>query len=301
MRKKSALVIGGAGFIGHHLAKLLTLKNFKVGVLDNLSSGNKKNILKTSYFYHEDILDRNILNNIIKKYDSIFHLAAKVELQESIINPTKTFQNNIVGTSNIVEACIKNKKKLLFASSCSVYPLYEHKRFKENDKTFPSSPYSISKKSSENIINYYSKRGKLNAVILRCFNVYGEKQNSKSTYAAVIPKFIANAKNNNKLKLNNGGKQSRDFVYVNDVCRSYLILNNLKRTGTYNIGSGIPTKIKDLAKIIIKIVGKGKISIGNNLKDDAKFSCANINKIKKIGFKEITKLEDGLKKVIFDE
>ena len=93
--KKKVLIIGGAGFIGHHLAHYLTLKNFNVGVLDNLSSGNKKNLSKKNTFYYEDILEKNVLNQIIKKYDSIFHLAAKIELQESIINPTKTFENNI--------------------------------------------------------------------------------------------------------------------------------------------------------------------------------------------------------------
>ncbi len=298
MIKKNALVIGGAGFIGHHLVKYLNLKNFKVGVLDNLSSGNKNNLSSINNFYHEDILNQISLNKIIKKYDSIFHLAAKVELQESILNPSDTFQNNITGTSNVVESCIKFKKRLIFASSCSVYPLNQKKKFKESHKTFPSSPYSISKDMGEKIINYYLNRKKINASILRCFNVYGKKQNIKSKYAAVIPKFIHNAKNYKNLKLNNGGKQSRDFVYVDDVCKAYLLLNNNKVSGTYNIGSGTPTTIKDLAKMIIKIVGRGKIAKGIKLNDDAEFSCANVEKIKNIGFKGFTKLSDGLKKVV---
>ncbi len=150
----------------------------------------------------------------------------------------------------------------------------------------------------EKIINYYLNRKKINASILRCFNVYGKKQNIKSKYAAVIPKFIHNAKNYKNLKLNNGGKQSRDFVYVDDVCKAYLLLNNNKVSGTYNIGSGTPTTIKDLAKMIIKIVGRGKIAKGIKLNDDAEFSCANVEKIKNIGFKGFTKLSDGLKKVV---
>ncbi len=298
--KKNALIIGGAGFIGHHLANYLTLKNFNVGVLDNLSSGKKNNLSKKNIFYYEDILQGNVLNKIIKKYDLIFHLAAKVELQESIVNPTKTFENNIIGTSKVVEACVKFKKKLLFASSCAVYPLNGNHQFKEEDATMPSLPYSISKKAGEDIINFYLKRKKLSAVILRCFNVYGLKQGSNSQYAAVVPKFIASAKKNMFLKLNNGGNQSRDFVYVDDVCKAYLMLNNLNKVGTYNIGSGVATKIKDLAKMVIKIVSKGKTIKGKQLEDDANFSCADITKIKKLGFGDTTKIEDGLKKIILD-
>ena len=295
--KKKVLIIGGAGFIGHHLAHYLTLKNFNVGVLDNLSSGNKKNLSKKNTFYYEDILQKNVLNQIIKKYDSIFHLAAKIELQESIINPTKTFENNIIGTSKVVEACVKFKKKLLFASSCAVYPLNGNYKFKEEHVTISGSPYSISKKAGEDIINFYLKKKKLNAVILRCFNVYGLKQNFNSQYAAVIPKFIESAKKNMFLKLNHGGNQSRDFVHIEDVCKAYLMLNNHDKIGTYNIGSGAATKIKDLAQMVIKIIGKGKTVKGKKLEDDANFSCADITKIKKIGFGDTIKIKDGLKKL----
>ena len=298
--KKNALIIGGAGFIGYHLARYLTLKNFNVGVLDNLTSGHKNNLSKKNIFYYEDMLQGNVLNKIIKKYDLIFHLAAKVELQESIVNPTKTFENNIIGTSKVVEACVNFKKKLLFASSCAVYPLNGNYKFKEEHATIPILPYSISKKAGEDIINFYLGKKKLNAVILRCFNVYGARQKSNSQYAAVVPKFIASAKKNMFLKLNNGGNQSRDFVYVDDVCKAYLMLSNLNKVGTYNIGSGVATKIKDLAKMVIKIVGKGKTIKGETLEDDANFSCANISKIKKIGFGDTTKTKEGLKKVILD-
>ncbi len=296
--KKKALIIGGAGFIGHHLANYLAYKNYKIGILDNLSNGDKNNISKKNTFYFEDIVHGKSLNKIIQKYDSIFHLAAKIEVQSSMNNPTKTFENNILGTSRVVESCVKFKKKLLFASSCAIYPLDSKNKFKEESKTVPNSPYSISKKIGEDMINFYLERKKINAIILRCFNAYGLRQKSNSQYAAVVPKFISNAKKNGYLKLNNGGNQSRDFVYIEDICKAYYILNKLKKVGTFNIGSGVTTKIKDLAKIIIEIIGKGKSMKGKKNKGDANYSCADIKKIKKIGFGNTIKIKEGLKKII---
>tara|TARA_B100000029_G_C17498063_1_gene931685 strand:- start:551 stop:1447 length:897 start_codon:yes stop_codon:yes gene_type:complete len=293
------LITGGAGFVGYHLTKKLIELNHEVYVIDDLSTGYKKNIVIGAKFINNSILNERIIFKYIKLCDLVFHLAAKVELQKSIINPDECFLNNLVGTSIILKYCKKFKKRLIFASSCSVYPINYKKKLKETINIEPSTPYSISKAACENLINFYSNKFLLNSVILRFFNIYGERQNINSEYAAVIPRFIDNAKKNKTLKLYGNGNQSRDFVNVHDVVDAYIKLGFSNKTGIYNVGSGKTTTIKSLANLIIKKIGKGKVKKLPSLKGDAKYSCANIRKIKSaINFSTKISLNQGIKNLL---
>jgi UDP-glucose 4-epimerase len=296
---KKILVTGGAGFIGSHLVNKLIEKNFEVNVLDNLSTGSIKNVNKKSNFIKGDIRDKKILKKAIKNCKIVYHLAAKTHLQESIINPSECIEINVTGTTNIIEICLIKKIKIIFASSCSLYPLSYPKKISENVITNPITPYSMSKFLCEKLLNFYSNRGKLETCILRCFNVYGKNQNSKSFYSAVIPKFIKNACKNKNLILNNGGIQKRDFVHVDDVVDAYIDCGLKKIIGTYNIGSGNSISIKRLANIIVKIAKSGKIKRGPTLDFDAKYSCANISLAKnKFNYSTKVKLEEGIKNIL---
>lgn len=297
MRK--ALITGGAGFVGYHLSKYLLANNYEVTIIDDLSGGKKANVDKEAIFFKLNINKKHSkLEKIIKNTDIIFHLAAKVELQESIVSPSETMQTNIVGTLNLIEISIKYKKKIIFASSCSVYPISAKSKLNEKNTKKPNSPYAMSKSLAEDLLIFYTKKGVLDSCILRFFNIYGPRQNIDSQYAAVVAKFIDKSKKNEALTLYNKGLQSRDLIHVHDVCKAYLLVDKKNLTGIFNIGTGKATKIKDLAKIIINISKSGKITNGKKQQDDAFYSCADIAKIKKAGLKNLMPIKDGIKKLL---
>ena len=296
---KKVLVTGGAGFVGSHLVNALVKKKIIVNVIDNLSTGKKKNLNKKAFFFKGDIRDKKILKKAINDCDTVFHLAAKTHLQESISKPSDCIEINVTGTANIIEECLKKKISIIYASSCSLYPLNYKKKISEKDPIKPSTPYALSKYLSEELLNFYSIKNKLRTCILRCFNIYGPNQTSNGFYSAVIPIFIKNAKKNNFLVLNNKGSQKRDFVYVEDVVNAYISCGMKKIKGTYNIGSGKSISIKNLANIIIKICKKGSKKNGPNLSFDAKYSCSDISlAFEKFNFKPNIKLTEGIKKIL---
>ena len=275
---KKALITGGAGFIGSNLCEFLLKKKYKVNVIDNLSSGNKANLPKKVNFFLGDINNKKVL-----------YKSSKNEL----------VRTNVLGTSNIIERGINNKSKIIFASSCAVYPLNLNKKLRETDICNAETPYGQSKITCENLINFYISTKKIKGSNLRFFNVYGPNQNPQSIYSAVVPKFIKKAKENKFLELNNYGLQSRDFIHVNDVCIALFKAANNKKSGTFNVGTGKSTKIKDLALLIIDIVKRGKIKKKRGLKFDAIYSCANIDKTKRIlNFKSEIQLKEGIQELI---
>ena len=292
---KKILITGGAGFIGHHLANKLISLNFKVNIIDNLSTGKKSNIPKKSFFFYGDVNNKKLLNKASKNCDVIIHLAACTELQKSIYKPEETLEDNLISTTNIIKICMKKKKKLIFASSCSVYDLNVSSKLVENKNINPKNPYAMSKYFSEELIRFYSDNFKLSYNILRFFNVYGSKQNSKGDYAAVMPKFINSAKQNGVLYLHNNGSQTRDFVHVKDIVKAIILAISTKKNFTINIGSGKSISIKSLAMMIVNKFNSGKIKKGLNLKSDAKFSCANLKNAKKyLNFEPSYNIKDYL-------
>ena len=300
--KGRILITGGAGFIGSNLVKFLINKNFKINIIDNLTNSKKPKPQKNIKFFYGDIRNKKELNLASKNCKIIIHLAAKSALQETIANPSECVSNNILGTVNVIDLCIRKNIKLVFASTCAVYPFKAKKKFKEKDASNYLTPYSISKMTCENIINFYVKQKKIKANILRFFNVYGKGQKPNSYYSAVVPKFIKQSKNNSNLTIFNSGNQERDFINVLDVCEAIFKAFNYPKSDTFNIGSGKATKIKTLASLIIKENRKGKIIKAQNTKFDALFSCANMYKANSyLKFKAKIDIKTGIKKLINNE
>ena len=299
---KNVLVTGGAGFVGHHLVKSLISIGYNVKVLDNLSTGRKENIDNRAIFVEGDIQNRELVLELTHDCDQVFHLAAFIQLQESIKRPIECFNNNIIGTVNIVQSSIKNKvKKIIFASSSSVYPLYSEEPFSEHMELDGESPYAISKIACERIIEFYCKNSNTSFCSLRFFNIYGKGQNVSSGYAAVIPKFIMLSKAGGDIPLFNGGKQTRDFINVKDAVDAYLKISQSDSCGIYNVGSGTETSIKTIADKIVSIENKSKIVELPKLDGDAIRSLANISKINQsVGFIPKIKFEDVLME-LYDE
>lgn len=316
------LIIGGAGFIGSNLAKMILdlNKEVKVFIVDNLLSSERINIPddKRVYFLEGSITDDDILNQLADDFDYVFHLATYHGNQSSIFDPMADHENNTLTTLKLYER-IKNfrkiKKVVYSSSGCS----FAKKTFGKARATAENSsveinqdsPYSISKIIGEFYSVYYYKQHNLPTVRARFQNVYGPREilgagkwrgTLATVWRNVIPVFIYKALKNRPLPIENRGSMSRDFIFVEDICRGLLFCALKGGLGdVYNLGSGKETTIIDLAKLINKIVGNtaGFDYLSKRPWDASGRRFASIKKSKKqLGFEAMIDLESGLKKTI---
>src|SRR3989338_8501462 len=212
------IVTGGAGFIGCNIARELVRKKQKVIILDNLSTGKMENIadLKNYMeFIKGDIRNLELLKKIFKGADFVLHQAALGSVPRSIEDPINTHENNATGTLNVLLAARDNKvKRIIFASSSSIYGGATKEKNKEHSKPNPLSPYAASKLMCENYMTIFNNIFNLETVILRYFNVYGPYQSPDSEYAAVIPLFMKAASSNQPPIIFGDGNQSRSFTFI---------------------------------------------------------------------------------------
>ncbi len=279
------LVTGGAGFIGSEICKKLLKKKYKVTVIDNLSVGDRKKLPRKVKFIKKDILDFNSCVSACSNIDTIIHLAAKVSIRNSINTFEEDFNNNLVGTINILKAAQKKKiKKIIFASSMAVYSKSKKKKsFKETDLLDPISPYGISKLASEKYLMLMAPKMGIKIVILRIFNTFGPGQ-TYTPYVGVITIFVKNILKNKICKIFDNGKQRRDFIHVNDVAEAFILALKSKKAinNVFNIGSNKTFSIKKIYTMIKKIIKKGKYKFYPKDNTELDYVCANINKAKKI-------------------
>jgi UDP-glucose 4-epimerase len=260
------LITGGAGFIGSHLAEKLLKEGHTVSVIDNLSTGKYSNIIhlvkEQNFSYTIDsILNRDVLRNMVKNCDQIYHMAAAVGVKYIIDNPLLSLQTNIGGTENILEFANKYKKKVLLASTSEIYGKSNTIPFKEEDDRLLGSThisrwsYSASKAIDEFLALAYYREKKLPVVIARCFNTVGPRQTGQ--YGMVIPKFVRNALLNHPITIFGDGKQSRCFGDVVDITDGMIKLMNTKKAEgqIFNIGNDEEITIEALAQKIKKMAG----------------------------------------------
>ena len=294
-------VTGGAGFVGNNIVKLLVSKGHSVKVIDNLHTGKKENlkeVLEKIEFYNEDIRNLSKLESILKDVDGIFHEAALTIVQESFQKEKEYFDVNVKGTENIFKIAKKFKKKVVYASSSSIYGDTEEIPIKENFERKPINPYGQTKLEKEFLAEKYTKEG-VSIIGLRYFNIFGKGQTG--SYAGVITQFIRKLKENKSPIIFGDGSQIRDFIHVSDIAEANLsAMLSETNSGFFNIGTGIPVKIKDLAKIMIKIYEKDFEPIFQNaLEGDVKKSQANTELAEKmINWKSEIELEEGLKEFV---
>ncbi len=296
------LITGGAGFIGSHLADRLVKENHKVTVVDNLSTGKKKNLNSKVKFYKIDIRDLKI-SQIFKKEkpEMVFHLAAQIDVRKSVKNPIEDAKINILGTLSILENCKKYKvKKVIFTSSGgAIYGEANIVPTPENYSEWPLSPYGIEKLIVEKYLNYYYKVFNLPFVSLRLANVYGPRQNSKGE-AGVVAVFADKMLNKKQPIINGSGKQSRDFVFVDDVIKSFVLAMKKNKIGVFNIGTAKETNINTIFRKLKNITGSNCKKIHSPEKlGEQKRSCLNYSKAKKeLNWQPWYNLNDGLKNTI---
>ena len=295
------LVTGGAGFIGSHIVEYLVQRGDNVIVLDNLSNGKMQNISKVSddiNFLNGDVRDCNLVEQLVKDVDGVFHEAALVSVPESFKMQNEYFDVNVNGTENILKLAKEYGFKIVYASSSSVYGNPKSVPIKEDDDRNPLNPYAKTKLEDELLAEKYSEMG-VHVIGLRYFNIFGRRQSKE--YAGVIKLFLEKIQQNKAPIINGDGSQTRDFVYIEDVVKANILAmdSNIKYK-FLNVGTGFSISILDLANACIEASGLSLKPVhGPQLPGDILDSKADLELIKKsLEWKPITKLEDWLVQVI---
>jgi UDP-glucose 4-epimerase len=296
------LITGGAGFIGSNLARFLTMKDHKVRVIDNLSTGKMENlneIIEKIDFFEVDITEEKSLERTFKDIDYVIHLAAVTSVQKSLEEPDLTFKVNIEGTNNILKFSEKLKvRKIIFASSCAIYGNPKILPVPEDSEFSPLSPYAESKINGEKLCFEFLKKG-IDIVILRFFNVFGPKQDADSPYSGVISKFIKKILKGERPIIYGDGEQTRDFVYVDDVLSAVekaLLSKAVARV--FNIGSGKRYSVNQIFEILKRISDfKEEPEYKEERKGEVRHTLADISRARiELGWKPEISIEEGLKR-----
>lgn len=305
---KKYLVTGGAGFIGSNIVKkLLELEEF-VRVVDNFSTGRKENIEKfinnpDFEFIKGDLAGLETCRQAVKNIDFVLHQAAVPSVPRSIDDPIKSNNANITATLNLlVAAKDEGVRKFIYASSSSIYGDNPASPKKENFPINPFSPYALTKYAGERYCQLFWKIYKLPTISLRYFNVFGPKQDPKSQYAAVIPKFISSALKEEKPIIYGTGEQSRDFTFVENVVEANLLAVRAE-TGfgeVFNIACGKETTLNELLLLVGEITGKKpNAEYQKSRPGDILHSRADISKAKEVlNYSPKVELKEGLIKTI---
>ncbi len=243
------LITGGAGFIGTALANRLAADGHHVRVLDDLSAGDPANLHGDVVFTRGDVRDRPKLWTLLQKVDCVFHLAARVSVQESVLYPREYNDVNVGGTVSLAEATRDaGVKRLVLASSATVYGPQPHQPVMESAWPHPQVPYAVSKLAAEHYVFALGTLNGIETVALRIFNAYGPGQRIPPVHAPVIPHFLRNVLTGASLVVHGDGTQTRDFVYIDDVVDALVAAATAPGVDrkVINVGSGEETSIHAL-------------------------------------------------------
>jgi len=306
---KTYLITGGTGFIGSHLAEYI-LENDPNSRVILLSRGNGGTSKESVYYLFKkyrsrirftkvDIRDYDRIRETIRGVDVVFHLAAQPNPDRSIIYPRETFEINVTGTINVLEACLESPsvEKIILQSSSEVYGEVVYTPIDENHPTNPTHPYSASKLAAERIAYSYFKTYGLPIIIARPFNTFGPRQKPP----AVIPTFIERILENKPIVIHGDGKQARDYVYVKDIVRGlFLLLEKGKEGEIYNFASGRAVSILEIAEKIANLLNKElSIVYAPPRPAEPKLLVGSYEKAKReLGWEPKYTFEEGLKEII---
>ena len=280
--KFTSLVTGGAGFLGSHMVDFLLKKKHKVIVVDDLSTGIKENLSHNlnnkNFFFIKKNIQNFKLNDIKnKKIDYIFHFAGRAAIVPSIVNPSLYFNTNVLGTLNLLENFRKLKiKKFVYAASSSCYGNAKVPT-NENNTISLLHPYAASKYYGEQLCMHWNNVYKMPINSIRIFNAYGTRVSFNQGYGAAFSIFLKQKLEKKPLTIVGNGKQKRDFIFATDLAKAFYLSAKSKYSGEiYNLGTGKPTSVNKIAKLI----GGKKINIPRR-PGEPNITQANINKIKK--------------------
>ena len=258
------LVTGGAGYIGSHLVDRLVALGHDVTVLDDLSTGNIANLAESQAkirFVRNTILDERLVNKLVRRADTVFHLAAGVGVGNIVAKPLDALITNTRGAENVIEACVKHEKRLLLASTSEIYGKTSKMPMSEDDDrvlgstTIPRWGYSTAKAIDEHLALAYAQQG-LRMSVVRYFNSFGPRLDPRG-YGSVVANMMRQALNNEPLTVHGDGTQTRCFTYIDDTVEGTLRVGlDAKAEGiVFNVGNDHETTINDLAALIVEMTG----------------------------------------------
>lgn len=305
----NVLVTGGAGFIGSHLVDALLGQNHEVVVLDNLSTGKEENLQKAKSFgerflFQQDDICSSV-EGLFKKhsFDTVFHLAAQANVQQSIRNPVFDAQTNILGTINLLKAAVTSGiERFVFTSSVAIYGEPQYLPVDEKHPQKPLSPYGVSKKVAQSYLSYFQKEGGFQADVLVPGNVYGPRQDPVGE-GGVVAVFASKMAQGETPVIFGSGEQTRDFVYVEDVVRA--LISCLKEKGSegegiYNIGTGRQISVNQLYNMLSGLTRfSGAARHQTERSGEIKAILVNAEKaLKGLDWRAETNIEEGLKQTV---
>lgn len=294
------LITGGAGFLGAALSNRLVSQGHHVRVLDDLSTGNPDALSPEVHFTRGDINDRPKLWTLLQDIDCVYHMAARVSVPESILFPRDYSEVNVCGTVNLMEAIRDaGTTRVVLASSGAIYGDQTGAMMSESMPPNPQSPYATSKLSAEWYVRTIGKLAGIETLCLRIFNAYGPGQRIPAAHPPVIPNLIRQSMQNGTLVFHGDGNQTRDYVYVDDVVNALASASSAQGVNgqVINVGSGMETSVRDLARLVIDITGGDPEEVFNpRISGGVSRMCADISLAKeKLNYVPLIPLEMGIR------
>jgi UDP-glucose 4-epimerase len=307
-----SVVTGGAGFIGSHLVDALVERGDEVVAIDDLSSGKTENVEsalgKGATLEVLDITDERLMRAMIGDFnpDSVFHLAAQIDVRKSIADPSFDVRLNVVGTVNVLEAAVRTgARRFIFTSSGGT--VYGEGAGRDRDLPFaesascePDSVYGQSKLAAEGYVGYYARDRGLSGTILRLANVYGPRQDP-ATEAGVVAIFTELARDGGRPTVFGTGNQTRDYIHVDDVVAALLAAEGSAESGPFNVGTGVETTVLDLAERIGRLSGRGDFDpeFAPEREGEVERNALDTNlSAKVLGWRAESSLETGLERTL---
>ena len=308
---KKALVTGGAGFIGSHLADALLLNGYEVIVLDDESTGFRANVSEKAEYIRGDVSkDQDLIEVFAEPIDLVLHIAGQASTIRSFDHPDADLNTNVIGALKLLKACLQKKvPRFLYASSMTCYGHPDQVPTSENAPSLPISYYGITKYAAERYVLSTALRNDLDfdfhATAFRMFNVYGERQSLENPYQGVMAIFISNMFNNEPITIHSDGEQSRDFIYIGDVVDAWIsAIDNPRTYGeVFNLGTGKGVSINQLVDKILLSDGKGRsnypVRYSHERPGDQRHMRADVSKAKNVlEWSPTTSLEEGMHRTI---
>lgn len=258
---KTVFFTGGAGFIGMHVIPMLLERGYNVRLFDNMFRGDRDRVAELVSTGRVELIDQDVryggaVHQAMKGCESVIHFAA-VSINKSLADPYESMDINLMGSHNVFAAAADHGvRRVIFASSASVYGEPEKIPIHEDDPLRPATPYCISKRGAEDLLRFCQRQRGLSWIALRFFNVYGEGQKTTAYYTSVINHFVARLRNGEPPVIDGRGEQSMDFIHVHDVARATVLALGAETDNMpINVGTGVDTSVATLARVLIAAVG----------------------------------------------